>query len=86
MTIRTAQLAIALALASPMVIATSHQLLAGCTQNGGAGCFKRGTAAHTVRKYYNYAPRAKQSRHSLEAVRRIDIRVRQLTRQNRGSI
>ena len=63
MTIRTAQFAIALALTSPMVIATSHQLLAGCTQNGGAGCFKRGTAAHTVRKYYNYAPRAKQSRH-----------------------
>jgi len=59
MTIRTAQLAIALALASPMVIATSHQLLAGCTQNGGAGCFKKGTRSHTVRKYFDYAPRAK---------------------------
>jgi len=63
MTIRAAQLAMALALTSPMLIATSHPSSAGCTQNGGAGCFKRGTAAHTVRKYYNYAPRAKQSRH-----------------------
>jgi hypothetical protein len=63
MTTRTAQLAIALALTSSMVMATAHQSLAGCTQNDGAGCFKKGTWPHTVRKYYNYAPRAKQSHH-----------------------
>ena len=41
-----------------MLIATSDQTLAGCAQNGGTGCFKKGTR-HTVRQYYNYAPRAK---------------------------
>ena len=52
MTIRTAQLAIALAVVSPMVIATSYPSLAasGCTQNGGAGCFKQGARLHTVRR------------------------------------
>ena len=62
MTIRIAQLAIAFALTSSMAIATSHQSLAasGCTQNGGAGCFKKGTRSHTVRQYYNYVPRANQ--------------------------
>jgi len=59
MTIRTAQLAIALALTSLMVIAQSLAAPA-CTQSGGAGCFKKGTRPHTVRQYYNYAPRAKQ--------------------------
>jgi hypothetical protein len=55
MTIRTAQLAIAFALTSSMAIATSHQSLAasGCTQNGGAGCFKKGTRPRAVRQYYN---------------------------------
>jgi hypothetical protein len=57
MTIRAAQFAIALALISPIVIATSYPSLAasGCTQNGGA-CFKKGTRPHSVRRYYNYAP------------------------------
>ena len=59
MTVSPTQLAIALALTSSMLMATSHQSLAGCTQNGAAGCFKKGTRSHTVRKYYNYAPRAK---------------------------
>ena len=59
MTTRTAQLAIALALTSSMVIAQSLAAPA-CTQSGGAGCFKKGTRPHTVRQYYNYAPRAKQ--------------------------
>ena len=59
MTVRTAQVAIALA----MVIATSHQSLAEPTCAEDAGCFKKGTRPHTVRKYYNYAPlRAKQPR------------------------
>jgi hypothetical protein len=54
MTIRT--FAIALALISPMVIATSYPSLAasGCIN----GCFKKGK--HTVHRYYNryynYAP------------------------------
>jgi hypothetical protein len=41
MTIRTAQFAIAVALISPIVIATSYPSLAalGCTHN--AGCFKK---------------------------------------------
>jgi hypothetical protein len=58
MTIRTAQFAIAVALISPIVIATSYPSLAaaGGAQNGGAGCFKKGTRPHTVRRYYNYAP------------------------------
>ena len=59
MTVRPTQLAIALALTSSMLIATSHQSLAGCTQNGSARCFKKGTRPHTVRQYYNYAPGAK---------------------------
>jgi hypothetical protein len=59
MTVRPTRLAIAIAFASSMLIAASDQLLAGCTQNGGAGCFKKGTRPHTVRQYYNYAPRAK---------------------------
>jgi hypothetical protein len=52
MTIRTAPLAIVLALISPMVIAASYPLLAasGCTQSAGAGCFKKGTRPHTVRR------------------------------------
>ena len=51
MTIRT--FAIALALISPMVIATSYPSLAasGCINKG---CFKKGK--HTVHRYYNYAP------------------------------
>jgi hypothetical protein len=59
MTVRPTQLTIALALTSSMLIATSHQSLAGCTQNGGAGCFKKRIRPHTVRQYYNYPPRAK---------------------------
>jgi hypothetical protein len=59
MTTRTAQLAIALALTSSMVIAQSLAAPA-CIPGGGAGCFKKGTRPHTVRQYYNYAPRAKQ--------------------------
>jgi hypothetical protein len=59
MTVRPIQFAIALALTSSMLIAASHQSLAGCTQNGGAGCFKKGTRPHTVRQYYNYAAGAK---------------------------
>ena len=62
MTTRTAQLAIALALTSLMVIAQSLAAPA-CTPGGGAGCFKKGTRPHTVRQYYNYAPRAKQPYH-----------------------
>jgi hypothetical protein len=52
MTIRTAPLAIVLALVSPMVIAASCPLLAaaGCTQSAGAGCFKKGTRPHAVRR------------------------------------
>ena len=59
MTTRTAQLAIALALTSSMVIAQSLAAPA-CTQSGGTGCFKKDTRPHIVRQYYNYAPRAKQ--------------------------
>jgi hypothetical protein len=59
MTVRTAKLAIALA----MVIATSHQSFAASACTGGDGCFKKGARPHTVRKYYDYAPRASQSRH-----------------------
>jgi hypothetical protein len=61
MTVRPTQLAIALALTSSMLIATSDQSLAGCAQNGGAGCFRKGTR-HAVPQYYNYAPRAKLPR------------------------
>jgi hypothetical protein len=52
MTIRTGQLAIALALISLMAIAACHPSLAssGCIQNGGAGCIKKGTRPHTVRR------------------------------------
>jgi hypothetical protein len=50
MTTRTAQLAIALALTSSMVIAQSLAAPA-YTQSGGAGCFKKGTRPHTVRQY-----------------------------------
>jgi hypothetical protein len=55
MTIRTAQFAIAVALISPIVIATSYSSLAasGCTHN--ASCFKKSTRPHAVRRYYNYA-------------------------------
>ena len=56
---RNSQFAIALALTSSMLVATSDQLFASCTQHGGAGCFKKGTRPYTVRQYYNYAPRAK---------------------------
>jgi hypothetical protein len=58
MTIRAAQFAIAFALVSPIVIATSYPSLAasGCAQNGGAGCFKKGTRPHIVRRDYNYVP------------------------------
>jgi hypothetical protein len=63
MTIRAAQFAIALALISPIVIATSYPSLAasGCSQNGGAGCFKKGTRPHIVRRYYNYAPQLRDA-------------------------
>ena len=56
MTIRIAQFAIAVALISPIVIATYYPSLAAsaCAHNG--GCFKKGTRPHTVRQYYNYAP------------------------------
>jgi hypothetical protein len=65
MTVSAAQFAIALVLTSSMVIATSHHSVAapGCTPNGGAGCFKKGAAPHTVRKYYNYAPHGKKPHH-----------------------
>jgi hypothetical protein len=58
MTIRAAQFAVALALISPIVLATSYPSLAasGCAQNGDAACYKKGTRPHIVRRYYNYAP------------------------------
>jgi hypothetical protein len=58
MTVKPTQLAIALALTSSMLIATSVQTLADCAQNGSTGCFKKGTQ-HTVQQFYNNAPRAK---------------------------
>jgi hypothetical protein len=63
MTIRAAQFAIALALMSPIVIATSYPSLAAsdCAQNGGTGCFKKGTRPHFVRRYYNYAPQPRDA-------------------------
>jgi hypothetical protein len=50
MTIRTAQLAIALALITPAAIGTSYPSSAAsnCTQS--VGCFKKGTRPHTVRR------------------------------------
>jgi hypothetical protein len=63
MKIGAAQFAIALALTSPIVIATSYPSLAvsGCAQNVGPGCFKKGTRPHILRRYYNYAPQPRDA-------------------------
>jgi hypothetical protein len=35
---------------------SANAAASGCDQNSGAGCFKKGTRPHIVRRYYNYAP------------------------------
>jgi hypothetical protein len=62
MTIRSTKLAIAIALISPMAVATSNQALA-VSVPGGSVAVKAPTAPakvkyrhHTVRHYQNYAP------------------------------
>jgi hypothetical protein len=62
MTVSAALLAITVALASSMVITQSFAA-PDCTQNGGTGCFKKGTRSHSIRQCYNYAPQGKKPHH-----------------------